>query len=118
MWTKASTAVCFFPGGWLNTGDLGRFDEDGFIWITGRLKDLIIRGGNKIDSRIIDETLQDHEAVELAAAVGKPDAYAGEFPIAYVQLKPGAEASRRPPPLCARAYSRTRRGAGGNTYYR
>ncbi|MDP6427729.1 MAG: acyl-CoA synthetase [Rhodospirillales bacterium] len=94
----------FFPDGWLNTGDLGRFDEDGFIWITGRLKDLIIRGGNNIDSRVIDETLQDHEAVELAAAVGKPDTYAGELPIAYVQLKPGAQATSEDIRLYAREH--------------
>ena len=46
----------FFEGGWLNTGDLGRIDEDGFIWVTGRLKDLIIRGGNNLDAKMIDET--------------------------------------------------------------
>jgi fatty-acyl-CoA synthase len=83
----------FFPGGWLNTGDLGRIDEDGYLWITGRVKDLIIRGGNNIDASMIDDTLLQHPAVELAAAVGKPDAYAGELPVAYVQLKPGATAS-------------------------
>jgi len=99
---ESLNAGLFFADGWLNTGDLGRFDEDGFIWITGRLKDLIIRGGNNIDSRIIDETLQDHEAVELAAAVGKPDAHAGELPIAYVQLKPGATASAEDIRLYAR----------------
>lgn len=83
----------FFPEGWLNTGDLGRIDADGYLWITGRLKDLIIRGGNNIDPRVIEDTLLQHEAVELAAAVGRPDAYAGELPVAYVQLKPGATAS-------------------------
>ena len=86
-------AKLFFPDGWLNTGDLGRIDEDGYIWVTGRVKDLIIRGGNNIDANVIDDTLLKHEAVELAAAVGKPDAYAGEMPIAYVQLKPGATAT-------------------------
>ncbi len=86
-------AKLFFPDGWLNTGDLGRIDEDGYIWVTGRVKDLIIRGGNNIDASVIDDTLLKHEAVELAAAVGKPDAYAGEMPIAYVQLKPGATAT-------------------------
>ena len=64
----------FFPDGWLNTGDLGRIDEDGYLWITGRVKDLIIRGGNNIDPSIIDDTLLQHPAVQLAAAVGKPDA--------------------------------------------
>lgn len=83
----------FFPEGWLNTGDLGRIDEDGYLWITGRVKDLIIRGGNNIDPSIIDETLLQHPAVELAAAVGRPDAYAGELPVAYVQLRAGASAS-------------------------
>ena len=79
--------------GWLNSGDLGRFDSDGLLWLTGRAKDLIIRGGHNIDPAVIEETLHQHEAVELAAAVGKPDSYAGEIPIAYVQLKPGAQAS-------------------------
>jgi fatty-acyl-CoA synthase len=83
----------FFPDRWLNTGDLGRIDADGFVWITGRVKDLIIRGGNNIDASSVDETVLQHPAVELAAAVGKPDAYAGELPVAYVQLRPGAAAS-------------------------
>jgi fatty-acyl-CoA synthase len=83
----------FFPDGWLNTGDLGRVDEDGYIWVTGRIKDLIIRGGNNIDPSVIDETLLQHPAVELAAAVGRPDAYAGEMPVAYVQLRAGAKAT-------------------------
>ncbi|MDP6564455.1 MAG: acyl-CoA synthetase [Alphaproteobacteria bacterium] len=78
--------------GWLNSGDLGRFDAEGRLWLTGRAKDLIIRGGHNIDPAVIEETLHGHPAVELAAAVGKPDSYAGELPIAYVQLKPGAEA--------------------------
>ncbi len=79
--------------GWLNSGDLGRFDSKGLLWLTGRAKDLIIRGGHNIDPAVIEETLHQHPAVELAAAIGKPDSYAGELPIAYVQLKPGAEAS-------------------------
>ena len=94
----------FFPDGWLNTGDLGRIDEDGYLWITGRVKDLIIRGGNNIDPSIIDDTLLQHPAVQLAAAVGKPDAYAGELPVAYVQLKPGAEATAEAIKEFARAH--------------
>lgn len=79
--------------GLLNTGDLGRIDEQGYLWLTGRAKDLIIRGGHNIDPSVIEETLHLHPAVALAAAVGKPDPRAGELPMAYVQLKPGASAS-------------------------
>lgn len=76
--------------GWLNTGDLGRQDEDGYFWLSGRAKDLIIRGGHNLDPAVIEEALYTHPAVALAAAVGKPDAYAGELPVAYVTLKTGA----------------------------
>ncbi len=79
--------------GWFNTGDLGRMDEDGYFWITGRLKDLIIRGGHNIDPSTIEAPLYKHPAVALVAAVGKPDAYAGEVPVVYVTLKPGAKAT-------------------------
>ncbi|TAK51089.1 MAG: acyl-CoA synthetase, partial [Gammaproteobacteria bacterium] len=79
--------------GWLNSGDLGRRDADGYIWLAGRAKDLIIRGGHNIDPAVIEEALQHHPAVEIAAAVGRPDAYAGEVPIAYVRLTPGAVVS-------------------------
>jgi fatty-acyl-CoA synthase len=83
----------FVGDGWVNSGDLGRIDKDGYLWVTGRAKDLIIRGGHNIEPAIIEETLLAHGDVQLAAAVGKPDAYAGELPIAYVQLKPGARTS-------------------------
>jgi fatty-acyl-CoA synthase len=76
--------------GWLNTGDLARQDKDGYFWLSGRSKDLIIRGGHNIDPAVIEEALYTHPAVALAAAVGKPDAYAGELPVAYVVLKSGA----------------------------
>jgi fatty-acyl-CoA synthase len=74
---------------WLNTGDLGRQDEKGYFWLTGRKKELIIRGGHNIDPKQIEEALQAHPAVALAAAIGSPDAYSGEVPVAYVQLRPG-----------------------------
>lgn len=83
----------WFTGGWFNSGDLGRRDKDGYIWLTGRAKDLIIRGGHNIDPLQIEEALYQHPAVEGAAAVGRPDRYAGELPVAYVQLRPGAHAS-------------------------
>jgi fatty-acyl-CoA synthase len=78
---------------WFDTGDLGRIDEDGYVWLTGRAKDVIIRGGHNIDPVAVEEALHKHPAVELAAAIGRPDAYAGEIPVAFVQLKPGASAT-------------------------
>ncbi len=78
---------------WLNTGDLGYFDENGALFLTGRAKDLIIRSAHNIDPAIIEEALTEHPDVELSAAVGKPDAYAGELPVAYVQLKSGSATS-------------------------
>lgn len=75
---------------WLNTGDLGRQDSQGYFWLTGRKKELIIRGGHNIDPASIEEPLHRHQAVQIAAAVGRPDAHAGELPVAYVQLKEGA----------------------------
>lgn len=76
---------------WLNTGDLARQDAEGYFWLTGRKKELIIRGGHNIDPASIEEPLHRHPAVQIAAAVGRPDAHAGELPVAYVQLKPGAQ---------------------------
>ena len=70
--------------GWLDTGDLGRVDADGFVSLTGRAKDLIIRGGHNIDPRVIEEALLAHPGVTAAAAVGRPDRHAGEVPVAYV----------------------------------
>jgi fatty-acyl-CoA synthase len=75
---------------WLNTGDLGRQDQQGCFWLSGRRKELIIRGGHNIDPKMIEDALLKHPAVALAAAIGSPDAYAGEVPVAYVQLKSGA----------------------------
>jgi fatty-acyl-CoA synthase len=79
--------------GWLITGDLGRIDSDGYLFVTGRAKDVIIRGGHNIDPSLIEEALAKSPGVLHAAAVGKPDAYAGELPVAYVQLVPGSQAS-------------------------
>ena len=75
----------------LRTGDLGRIDADGYVWITGRAKDLIIRGGHNIDPAEIEEALAGHEAVAFAGAIGQPDAHAGELPCAYVELVKGAQ---------------------------
>lgn len=78
------------PGGFLRTGDLGRLDAEGYLYITGRAKDLIIRGGHNIDPAVIEEALASHPAVAFAGAVGQPDAHAGELPCAYVELVQGA----------------------------
>ncbi|WP_010186267.1 acyl-CoA synthetase [Sphingomonas sp. PAMC 26605] len=75
---------------WLNSGDLGRFDADGYLWLTGRAKDVIIRGGHNIDPAVIEEALYSHPAVGIAAAVGRPDRRVGELPVAYVQLRADA----------------------------
>ena len=89
----AETARSFTPDGWLITGDVGFLDEQGRLHLTGRAKDLIIRGGHNIDPKVIEDALGAHPAVALCAAVGAPDAYAGELPVAFATLKPGCEAS-------------------------
>jgi fatty-acyl-CoA synthase len=87
---EAHNKGAFVDGNWVNSGDLGRLDGDGFLWITGRAKDLVIRGSHNIDPAPIEDILFQHPAVGFAAVVGQPDAYAGELPVGYVQLKPGA----------------------------
>lgn len=76
--------------GWFNTGDLGRLDEQGYLWLTGRSKDLIIRGGHNIDPQMIEEAFFKHPDVVEAVAVGKPDKRLGELPAVYIQLKQGS----------------------------
>ncbi len=78
---------------WLNTGDLGRIDAEGYLWLTGREKELIIRGGHNIDPKLIEDPLHSHPDVALAAAVGRPDARVGELPVVYVQLEENARIS-------------------------
>ncbi len=89
----ADTAKAFTPDGWLATGDLGFIDDQGRLHLSGRSKDLIIRSGHNIDPKVIEDALGAHPAVQLAAAVGAPDAYAGELPVVFATLVPGAQAS-------------------------
>jgi fatty-acyl-CoA synthase len=83
----------FAHDSYLRTGDLGRIDADGYLFITGRAKDLIIRGGHNIDPATIEEALMGHDAVAFVGAIGQPDAHAGELPCAYVELVKGATAT-------------------------
>lgn len=92
---EESRNVGLFAGehGYLRTGDLGRIDADGYVWITGRAKDLIIRGGHNIDPALIEEALAGHPDVAFVGAIGQPDAHSGEVPCAYVELIGGASAT-------------------------
>ena len=90
-YTEASANADAYADGHFRTGDLGYFDKDGYLWITGRAKDLIIRGGHNIDPAIIEDCLAAHPKVAFAGAVGQPDAYAGELPCVYVELVAGAK---------------------------
>lgn len=83
----------FAAGSYLRTGDLGRIDADGYLWITGRKKDLIIRGGHNIDPAEIEEALSGHDEVAFVGAIGQPDLHAGELPCAYVELVKGGRAT-------------------------
>ncbi|TWX66651.1 acyl-CoA synthetase [Colwellia sp. C1TZA3] len=74
-------------GEWFNTGDLGLINDRGHIQLTGRAKDLIIRGGHNIDPQIIEDALMVHAGVLQSVAIGQPDAHAGEIPVAYVVVK-------------------------------
>lgn len=79
----------FADGRFLRTGDLGRIDADGYLFITGRAKDLIIRGGHNIDPAMIEEGLMALDGVAMVGAIGQPDARSGELPCAYVELVKG-----------------------------
>ncbi|MEY4364176.1 MAG: hypothetical protein RLZZ24_1528 [Pseudomonadota bacterium] len=82
-----ATAATFTPDGWLRTGDLGHRDADGFFFVTGRIKELIIKGGENISPREIDEALLQHPAVLEAAVVGIPDRHYGQDILACIVLR-------------------------------
>ncbi|MDH6592733.1 fatty-acyl-CoA synthase [Variovorax sp. TBS-050B] len=89
----ADNAKAFTADGWLATGDLGWIDAEGRLNLSGRSKDLIIRSGHNIDPKVIEDAIGAHPAVQLCAAVGAPDAYAGELPVVFATLVPGASAT-------------------------
>jgi long-chain acyl-CoA synthetase len=77
------------PNGWLHTGDLGYYDDDGYFFIVDRKKDLVIRGGYNVYPREIEEALFEHPAIAQAAVIGKPDDRLGQEVLAFVVAKPG-----------------------------
>jgi len=87
------TAAVLTPDGWFKTGDLARLDDDGYLFITGRIKDMIIMAGEKVFPREIEDAIKQHPAVVLAAVIGVKDPSRGEMPVAFVQLNP-----EMPPP--------------------
>jgi acyl-CoA synthetase (AMP-forming)/AMP-acid ligase II len=90
---EEATRATFHADGWLRTGDLGHRDADGFFFVTGRIKELIIKGGENIAPREIDEALLGHPAILEAAAVGIPDPHYGQDIMACVVLRPEARCS-------------------------
>ena len=89
----AATHAAIDGDGWLRTGDVGFLDGDGYVTVTGRLKDIVNRGGEKFSTRDIEDLLMRHPAVRQAAVVPRPDARLGEVPVAFVVLAPGSRAS-------------------------
>ena len=89
-WNQPEASAETLRGGWLHTGDMGSFDEDGFLTLRDRSKDLIISGGMNIYPREVEEVLLQHSAVTAVAVVGKPDAEWGEAVIAFVVANPDA----------------------------
>lgn len=87
----AETRAVLTEDGWFRTGDAGHVDEDGFVFITGRLKEMMIVGGENVYPREIEAVLEQHPAVAEAAVIGAPDASRGEVPVAFVTCKEGAE---------------------------
>jgi long-chain acyl-CoA synthetase len=92
-WRAPEATAESIKDGYFYTGDIGRLDADGSLWILDRKKDLILRGGFNVFPRDVEDALVEHPAVAVAGVVGKPDPVKGEEVVAFVQLNPGAEAS-------------------------
>ncbi|QLH41761.1 MAG: AMP-binding protein [Coxiellaceae bacterium] len=88
-WHDAAETAKAIVNGWLRTGDLARCDADGYYWIVGRIKQMIIRGGDNIAPLEVEEVLASHPAVKVAAVIAVPDPIEGEVPKAFVELKAG-----------------------------
>jgi len=90
-WRQPEETASVLRGGWLHTGDIGRMDGEGFLFIVERMKDLIIRGGLNIYPRDVEDALTEHPAVTMAGVVGMPDEFYGEEAVAFVVKAPGAD---------------------------
>ncbi|MCC9607711.1 acyl--CoA ligase [Blastopirellula sp. JC732] len=89
-WNDTAETFRVLRNGWLHTGDLARRDADGFLWLAGRLRDMINRGGRKIAPPMVEAALGEHPAVLQAVVVGAPDVECGQVPFAFLMLRPGA----------------------------
>ncbi|HYE52511.1 MAG TPA: AMP-binding protein, partial [Azospirillaceae bacterium] len=89
-WKNPKTTEEAFAGGRFHTGDVGKLDQDGFVFITDRKKDMILSGGFNVYPRVIEEAMYEHPSVEEVIVVGVPDAYRGEAAKAFVKLRAGA----------------------------
>ena len=92
-WRNPDATAAAFAGGWFHTGDIGVCDDDGYLYIVDRLKDMIVSGGENIAGSEVERVLYEHEAVLEAAVVGRPDDRWGEVPVAFVVLRTGASAT-------------------------
>jgi long-chain acyl-CoA synthetase len=92
-WRSPDTTAEALRDGWLHTGDLGYVDDEGYLFIVDRKKDLIIRGGFNVYPRDVEDALLENPVIESAGVVGRPDQVSGEEVVAFVSLRPGAEAT-------------------------
>ncbi|MBX3414726.1 MAG: AMP-binding protein [Pirellulales bacterium] len=105
-WNDTLHTTATLHDGWLASGDLGRFDADGYLWFMGRKKEIIIRGGSNISPLEVEQVIDQHPAVHLCGVVGAPDARLGQIVIAYVSLLEDAEQKPTPEELKAFAAER------------
>ena len=111
-WRTPDASATVLAGGWLHTGDIGHLDEDGYLYVVDRKKDLILRGGFNVFPRDVEEVLVAHPAVALAGVVGRPDVRLGEEVVAFVSLRPGLSATAE------ELSEHARRHLGANKYPR
>jgi fatty-acyl-CoA synthase len=90
-WHDPEATAQALRGGWFHTGDVGVIDDEGFLYLVDRLKDVIVSGGENVASLEVERALYEHAAVREAAVVARPDPRWGEVPVAYVALVPGAQ---------------------------